>query len=302
LFATVYADPHDLGHQCWHLHDVLHPKHAPRLVAKIGNPIRQLYVRIDQAIGRLVDKAGPNATVFVFGGPGMESGYTANFLLDQILRRLEDPDDTDGLTYVDTVKKVYRKVAPPALRNRLASAVQKGEQKMLASDRRKRKCFAVPHNENSGAIRINMIGREQDGKIERADRRVFTDTLIADLKNIVNSDTGEPLVKDVVRVFDTCSGDKVDDLPDLLVIWHRPDLIRRIKSPKIGEIEAEYPGNRTGDHTPHTLYVVCGPGIEAGAKAEESSVIDVGYTLASLLGVPPQDMDGRAIPELVIDR
>lgn len=300
LFMTVYADPHDVGHQCWHLHDKTHPQYDAQLVAKIGDPVRKMYVQIDQAIGRLIEKAGPEATVIVFGGPGMESGYTANFLLDQILRRLEGPEGTKGLTYVDTLKKMYRMLVPTALRGKLAHVGQRREQKMLASDRRARKCFTVPHNENSGAIRVNLAGREPDGKVQPGPEcDAFVEALIRDLKEITNLETGEPLVKDVVRVSDHCEGEYLDELPDLLVIWHRPDPIRKIGSTKIGEIVAKYPGSRTGDHTPRALFFAQGPGIAPVGEVGETPVTDVACTVEELLGVSPKDRDGAAITEVV---
>lgn len=298
LFVTVYGEAHDVGHQCWHIRDPSHPLYDPQLSGMIGDPIKQTYIQIDSGIGRLIEKAGPAATVIVVGGLGMESGYTANFLLDQILRRLETGPGTDGLTYVDTLKKIYRAVAPPAVRNLLASLGQSGEQKMLATDRRARKCFAVPHNENAGAIRINLVGRELDGKVNPSDLDAYVDALTKDLKDIVNLETGDSLVKEIIRVSDLYTGDHLDDLPDLLVLWDRPKPIRKIGSPKIGEIEDEYPGNRTGDHTNRMLMVASGPGIVPAGQIFDTSVTDIGPTIGALLGVTTQDMDGKVIPQL----
>jgi predicted AlkP superfamily phosphohydrolase/phosphomutase len=300
LFMTVYADPHDVGHQCWHLHDKSHSQYDSEIVAQIGDPIKQMYVQIDQAIGRLMEKAGPDATTVIFGGPGMESGYTANFLVDQILRRLEGPEGAQGLTYVDSLKKLYRAVTPPSVRNRLAHLGQRSEQKMLASDRRGRKAFSVPHNENSGAIRINMAGREPGGQVQPGPEcDAYIAELTRNLKEIKNLETGEPLVKEVYRVSDQCNGDYLNDLPDLLVAWHRPNPIRKIGSPKIGEIEAKYPGSRTGDHTPNGLFFAQGPAIKEARQINEHTVMDISRTVEALLNVTPQDTDGQVISEFI---
>lgn len=298
LFMTVFADPHDLGHQCWHLHDPSHPQYDAQLVEVIGDPVRQTYIQIDRGIGRLIEKAGPGATVMILGGIGMESGYTANPVMDQILRRLENPVGAKGLTYVDTLKKVYRALAPPALRKRLARLGQRSEQKLLASDRRARKCFLVPNNDNCAAVRINLVGREPDGKVEPSELDAFIEGLTRDLKDIINLETGEPLVDEVVRLSEHCAGDHLDALPDLFVTWNRPKPIRKIGSPKIGEIETRYPGNRTGDHTKRMLLIASGPGITPAGQIFGTSVMDIGPTLGALLRVTTQDMDGGAIPEI----
>lgn len=299
LFMTVYADPHDVGHQCWHLHDPSHPRHDAALAKKIGDPLKNVYQAIDRDIEHLLRAAGPEATVIVFMGPGMGPGYTSNFLLDQILRRLESGPTNDGLTYVDTLKSVYRSVVPHSLRNRMRSTAERSEEAMLASDRRRRKFFVVPHNENSGAIKFNLIGREPDGKVRPgAEAEAVCDGLIKDLMEIVKLDTGEPLVEEVVRVREKYQGEHIDELPDLLVIWNRKTPITVFGSPKTGQIEVDYPGNRTGDHTPRGLFLACGPGISPRALSNKVSVMDVGATVMSWLGTTLPDVDGTAIPEL----
>ena len=63
-----------------------------------------------------------------------------------------------------------------------------------------RKCFAVPHNANAGAIRINLAGREKNGRIKPGEEyQALCDELERDLGDIVNLDTGQALVKEVVR-------------------------------------------------------------------------------------------------------
>jgi len=299
LFMTVYADPHDIGHQCWHLHDPSHPRHDAALAKKIGDPMKRVYAALDRDIARLIEAAGPEAKVIVFTGPGMGPGYTSNFLLDQILRRLESGPSSDGVTYVDTIKSVYRAVVPHSLRNRLRSTAERSEEAMLASDRRRRKFFVVPHNENSGAIKLNLVGREADGKVRPgAEADAVCGALIKDLMEIVKLDTGEPLVAEVVRVRDRYQGEHVDELPDLLVIWNRETPITAFGSPKIGEITVNYPGNRTGDHTPRGLFLACGPEIAPGALSNQVSVMDVGATVMSWLDASLPGADGTAIPAL----
>jgi predicted AlkP superfamily phosphohydrolase/phosphomutase len=299
LFMTVYADPHDVGHQCWHIHDSSHPKHDAALLRKIGDPLKKIYMAIDKDIGRLISEAGPDARVMVFTGPGMGPEYTANFLLDQILRRLDGEGSQKGRTYVDTLKSVYRAILPPAVRNRLRGMAERSEDAMLIADRSRRKYFAVPHNENSGAIRINLIGREASGKVNPGPER---DTLVEELTNelraIVNLDTGEPIVEEIVRVAETFKGEHVNDLPDLLVIWNRRDPISAIGSPKIGEIRANYAGGRTGDHTAHGLFFASGKGLSPAALPNRVSVMDIGMTICSWLDVAPEITDGSPIVEL----
>ena len=299
LFMTVYADSHDVGHQCWHIHDTSHPKHDAALKSEIGDPLKQIYMAIDKDVGRLISEAGPDARVMVFTGPGMGPGYTASFMLDQILRRLDGEGGEKGRTYVDTLKSVYRALLPPAVRNRLHHMAERSEDAMLIADRGRRKCFAVPHNENSGAIRINLVGREAKGQVNPGPEcDALCAALTNDLREIVNLDTGEPIVEEVVRVAETFKGEHVNDLPDLLVIWNRHDPISAVGSPKIGEIRSSYAGSRTGDHTPHGLFFASGKGLSPVALPNRVSVMDVGATICAWLDVTLEESDGSPIAEL----
>ncbi len=299
LFITVYADSHDVGHQCWHIHDPAHPWHDPSLLEKIGDPIKEVYVRIDAGIGSLVEQVGPETTVIVFAGLGMGPAYTGNFLLDQILRRLEYGPGSSGLTYVDTIKSIYRRMTPAGIRTHIRQFAQRREEALLAADRSRRQCFAVPHNENSGAIRINLVGREPNGKVNPGPEcDVFCEALTRDLMDLVNLDNGEPLVEEVVRVKDHFEGEYVDELPDLLAIWHRTGPISAVGSPKVGEIRQPYPGSQTGDHTPRGLFYAWGPNVHSGELSEPVSVMDIGATITALRGAAMPGADGKPIAQV----
>ncbi len=300
LFMTVYADPHDIGHQCWHIHDESYNEHDPALRAEIGDPVYEVYEAIDRSIGELIEAAGPDTTVFVFSGPGMGPGYTANPWLDQILRRIEFGHQKTDTTYVDTLKNIYRKVVPPIVRTHIKSFAERADESMSEAERANRKYFSVPHNENSGAIRINLKGREREGKVEPGEEYdSVCDEVISNLMAIKNLETGEPLVERVVKIRDEFHGPLMDNLPDLLAIWHRPKPINKIGSEKIGEIDFDYPGTRTGDHTPIAIYFALGPNVQPGHRTDTTDVLDVAPTIAAALGVSVVGLDGAPIPEVV---
>ena len=90
LLFTAFAEPHCIGHQCWHLRDPSHPMYDAETAAQIGDPVRDVYVAIDAAIGQIAAAAGNGTDVIVLSATGMCSNYGGNHLLDEILRRLED--------------------------------------------------------------------------------------------------------------------------------------------------------------------------------------------------------------------
>ena len=125
-----------------------------------------------------------------------------------------------------------------------------------------RLCFTTPNNDVYGGIRVNLVGREPQGRIHPgAEYEAFCEALRTDLLAFVNLDLGQPLVRRVLRTSDLYKGDGVQDLPDLLVEWERDAPISRIQSPKTGVIEEVFPGRRTGDHKPEGPPFRSGPGI-----------------------------------------
>jgi predicted AlkP superfamily phosphohydrolase/phosphomutase len=171
-----------------------------------------------------------------------------------------------------------------------------GKQKKAIADKSNRKCFQVPSTEAYGAIRINLIDREPHGKIQAGQEyEAFCEELIRDLSAIVNLNTGEPLIKNILRSEEIYQGKQPMGCPDLLIEWNRNAPISSIGSPKIGRIDKVYWDSRTGDHKPGGLFSILGPSIEPRKLEEPTSIIDFAPTIASLLGIKLSSSDGQIL-------
>ena len=299
LFLMTFDETHCVGHRTWHLHDPGHPLHDPGLVLQIGDPVRDVYIAIDAQIGQILERAGPETAVILFCGTGMGPNYSGNHLLDDILSRLEESRPTFGRVLLRPARMIWTKIVPPNLRARLRSKTIQVERALITSDWARRKSFAVPHNDISGAIRINMVGREPNGRVRPgAELEAFCAQLTRDLMELENLNTGKPLVEQVVRTADLFKGDHAGDFADLFVVWDRTGPVTTVGSPKIGKLTRAATGIRTGDHTPHGLFAAFTPGLAAGHREEPFSILDIAPTVASLLGVPLPDVEGKPIPEI----
>jgi len=301
LFMTVFGDSHCAGHQFWHIHEPSHPLHYPAMAASLGDPIKDIYVAIDDAVGRLVEQAGHNATVIVCAGPGMgPEYYSGNFLLDEILVRLEGRRATGGQKLFKAVKQTWR-MLPTVLRRRIGPRL--GDpvmERLLAPGRDKRKFYAVPHNSQTGGIRINLVGREPDGLVRAGEEyRRVCDQLTRDLLEVRSPETGAPIVKEVLHTADLYEGEYLEDLPDLHVVWNRAGPIFSATSSKVGTVAGTRMGYRTGDHTPDGMFLARGPKVTAGCAPEPVSAMDYAPTVAALLGVDLAGVDGRPISVIV---
>jgi predicted AlkP superfamily phosphohydrolase/phosphomutase len=161
-----------------------------------------------------------------------------------------------------------------------------------------RKCFKVPNNELYGGIRFNLVGREPRGQLHGGQLDAWFEQLREDLLELVNVETGGPVVRDVIRTDAVYDRHELDNLPDALVDWHRSDPVRSVGSPKLGTISGEYRGIRSGDHRPTGLLFVRGAGVVPGPLDDAVTIVDIGASIAARLGVDLGDVDGRPDPRL----
>jgi len=299
LFMIGFGESHCVGHQCWHVHDPSHPKHDPALLKGIGDPIRDVYIALDGAVGRLLEYAGRETTVLLQCSHGMSAHYDATYLLDEVLRRLEGRPAPPARTFLDRARKLWKKL-PLSFTERFATIARAVNRMPDVEDRSGRLCFVVPTNANSAGVRLNLAGREPNGKIRpgrEADE--FIARLIADLQELTEPSDGRCLVKEVLRSRDAFPGEHSDLLPDLFIRWNRDTPITGVSSPKIGTlIELDHSTRRTGDHRPGGLFFLRGPGVQPDVQLPPANDEDIAPTLAAFLGVDLPNVDGHPILRL----
>jgi predicted AlkP superfamily phosphohydrolase/phosphomutase len=312
LFVSVLAEAHCTGHQLWSVHDTTHPWHDPATRDRIGDPIAEMYARLDASVADHLQRSAPGTTVYVHLSHGMGPRYDGTHLLDDILRRLAVPPHAGARQVVRgtasaTIGQLARRRpggwTAAALRKRHARCGEPPDlgpdPEPVGGDRATRPWFAIPNNMVCGAVRLNVIGREPSGVLAPgAAIDAACDRLARWLREVVNADTGEPLVTEVMRTESVYERRHGDALPDLLVEWNRRTPVERVWSPRIGLVERAATHWRTGDHTDRGLLLARGPGIEPGPRGA-TGVVDVGTTIAAAAGVTLDDVDGRPVPSLV---
>jgi predicted AlkP superfamily phosphohydrolase/phosphomutase len=307
LFLTVFNDPQCAGHQFWHLHDPEHPKFDRRMAHALGDPVRDVYSAIDAAMGSIIEAAGPETAVLVYGSHGMGPNYGGTFLLDEVLRRVEAARlPLAGLrrraasaarwVWEHTPFRLGKLPGPVAqrLRDQLGAALPTLD---VSGTRR---CFQVPNNDAWGAIRVNLVGREPAGRVRPgAEYDRFCAQLAQDLRDLVDADSGRPFVRRIVRTDEVYPRRPDDDLPDLLIEWQHDRPIGAVTSPLVGTVRGRYTGVRTGDHRPDGWVIACGPVRAAGTIQRQLEVEDLAPTIAALLGVALEGVDGKPARELL---
>jgi predicted AlkP superfamily phosphohydrolase/phosphomutase len=298
LALVASSDLHCTGHHLGHVNDRGHPRYSPRLEAALGEPLRDCYRAFDRALGTIMSSVGPDTTVMFYGSHGMGPSYSGTGLLDRILLRLDKGRPGSSHRSLRGHLRNAWKSVPEELRGHLRPlrrhfrGVLRPPQ--LMGSQQDRRFFEVYANNATGGVRLNLRGREGSGTVEPDEAEDVIRFLIDEISKIVNSETGEPLVEDVIATGDWYQGPHVGRMPDLLVRWNRSAPIRSIRSDAIGELSHEYLDNRTGDHTPEGFCVISGPGVEPGVEAEAVRTADFAPSIAACFGRELQSHDGRA--------
>jgi predicted AlkP superfamily phosphohydrolase/phosphomutase len=324
LFMQVFSEAHCVGHQCWHLHDPNHPAHDPQSLVDVADPLQRVYQAIDGGVGEILSDAG-DCPVVLFTSHGMAHWYGLQSLLPDILVRLgvSQPESTTDHAaaaesrFVAAATWLWHHL-PRSLRLRLAGAREllgpkttPNDQAGIGVDPTRSRCFHHRHGLAVAGIRLNVAGREPDG-ILRAGQEVdeFCRSLSADLLDIIDERSGEPFVKNVLRVKELYEGPRLADLPDLVVefndatptgstaVGEGQGATIRISSPKIGVLEGRNHYGRTGEHRRDGLLLVAGPDMEPGTFTGPISVLDLAPTWAAMFGQTLPMAEGSAIEEL----
>ena len=274
LFLTVFKECHCIGHEFWHSVNADHERHHECLNTTIPDPVRHVYRKLDAAIGELVKQADDNTAVMIFSGLGMHANYTAEHCLDDILLRLEQA------------------IPPPLLENIRALPQLTGCAEFSAE----RLMIQIPHNEMSGAIKLNIaqpnggLSEEQSTTVEQ-----WYQWLEKALLALVNPNNGQAIVKQVIRSDQCFLGDRRNMLPDVFVVWQRSASINAVASDDVGVLNSTPPVFRSGNHIADGFYMMAGSMIDARGQGQTVSITDLGPTIAALLGSKAHFTDGQSM-------
>jgi predicted AlkP superfamily phosphohydrolase/phosphomutase len=324
LFVQVFTEGHCAGHQGWHLHDPGAPGWDAATVATTGDPLREVYVAIDEAIGDVLADVDRRTLVVLLASHGMSYRLGAQFLLPDLLVRLgaaapPPPATDDRSRWLATAMAHGWALTPAALKRPVRAAREhlrrwsdeRSWPRPLPAHASAGRCFVVDNGLVVGSIRLNLAGREPRGRLMPTDAPDFCRELSRALLDVVDVDSGQPIVARVTPTDTLYRGPSRARLPDLLVEWSEARPLGsatvgagrgasvRLSSGRIGVLEGINRYCRSGDHRREGFFVAVGPGLEPGRMAQTVSIMDFAPTLARLLGVELPAAAGRPIPRLL---
>lgn len=321
FFLVVFGECHPAGHYFWHFHDPTYVAHPERGPGELGHALRDVYVALDRAVGELMQSIDDDTVVCLVSGDGMGPNYSGSHLLVPLLERmrlLNDPgaaDEADrergrarrdllgtlrGLVPKSARVAISRTLLPRSVNERLS---MRWKTAGIAWDRTR--AFTI-ENANEGYIRINLEGREPQGRVGPGDEYgQLCDLLHATAADLTNPANGRRAAHAVYRTDDIFRGPCRSHMPDVIVVWDPEALVTtELSSERTGVVRGEQPGFATtpyytGNHRPNAFAALAGPGVPRGRTLEGASILDLAPSILRYFGVdPPAHMDGRVLDEI----
>lgn len=292
FFMVVFGESDTVAHHFWMFHDPESPRHQEGF----EHAIAQVYGRLDEAVGRLVDAAGGDVTVGVvsdhgFGGAGTGVVHLNNWLAENGYLAFSGGGESwlkrAALTLVPDAWRgaLFRRLRGMA--SRAESASRFGGIDWTQTTAWSEELNYFP------SIRVNLRGREPEGQVDPAEYGAFCERLCADLRS------WEPIAH-AWRRDELYDGPYVDRAPDMileLALEHgySHSCLRARGGAAFRRLGPhEYLGGKergmNGNHRPTGVLFLSKPSPAGYARLE-----DVAPTVLAEMGVPAPPMDGASL-------
>ncbi len=306
LAVVVFVTPDRIQHGLWHCLGVDGP------VAPGDEPTRDrihaIFARLDSAVKRLVDAAGPDANVVIMSDHGF-GPLKARVDLNNLLADFGLFAFKGGRRLVDTVGK--RLHAMGLRRSHLATALRtlgasggfvdrlEGGNRLQGAgsvtDWGRTKAFCLMTN----GIFVNLAGREPEGIVSPRDYEALRDEIIERLGDVRDPHSGQRIIFRAQRREEVYSGPYLEYAPDV-VITEFDERYHFHFFPYSHYTRAfNPPGRATGNHAYEGILLGAGPDLRTGPMPQ-ARIVDVMPTLCALLGLEiPAEVDGRVLEGFV---
>ncbi|MFY9578046.1 MAG: alkaline phosphatase family protein [Gaiellaceae bacterium] len=295
------------GHMLWDLSQVEADKLDNRTRMTLERGLADLYIQIDEGIGRILAALPGDADLIVTSPMGMAENASRVDLLPGMLEAVLSRNGATRARPAESRTERFlwqlRASIPAGARAKVAAALHgplTREVTMRLSsfgvDWSKTPAFLLP-SDHFGQVRLNIRGRERDGIVEPGDADALSDEICGGLLTFRDPD-GQPAVISVDRSQDLIGeGRPLRSLPDLIVRWSdRPSArVSHVDSSRYGEVRRTGSGSgRSGGHRPDAWAVVV-PGPSADAASGPGRVVDIASTVCSVLGVQSEALAGTPL-------
>lgn len=152
------------------------------------------------------------------------------------------------------------------------------------------KTTAYARSVTSNGIYIHVSKRPGEPGVPRDQYDQFRDEMIEKLKLITDPQTGQPVIKDILKKEEAFAGEHNEQAPDLTLVMRDHSFVSILnKQPIVCPRPVV-----EGTHYPAGVFLAGGPGIRQGVRLSQLSILDVAPALLYSLGLDvPEDFEGR---------
>jgi predicted AlkP superfamily phosphohydrolase/phosphomutase len=264
--------------------------------------IEELWIHIDQRIGGLVDRAGPESHTVIFSDHGFTdlkgALYVNEYLGEDYIQRKSEVRMGKRTKTERLVTLAGRLHLTPLLK-RLASKerLRQLQRQTLEAELDRRSFFdwdaTRVYCSGEGPVYINRGLVKNDEEYE-----ALRTELKERLEGLVHPETGERVVDRVYRREEVYHGPHLGKAPDMIIL---PRLGYEIVANVTPEGDVWSTGGLhhnewMGVHRMEGILILSGPEVREGARIEGADIIDLAPTVLALMRFPvPTDMDGKVL-------
>jgi predicted AlkP superfamily phosphohydrolase/phosphomutase len=156
-----------------------------------------------------------------------------------------------------------------------------------------------------GNIYINVEGREPAGIVQpNEEYDQLRNEIIKKLEQLADPVTGEVVIKKIHKREELYHGPHLENAPDLIIEWRDYAYWGRGRydnQAPVFEKQRKFDFSAqplTGSHRPEGILILQGDNVHNDQQISNAKIVDLAPTILSLLGIrPPENMDGRILIE-----
>jgi len=321
LFSLVFTVTDQVQHAFWHcLPGADVPDGYEEHPLRFGNAILDIYRRVDEMLGQLLERADRDTTVVIMSdhgaGPLHRWVQLNKWLAQEGFLQFIDDGATLGIgqssrpKIVKNLAKAYKRYISPEMRKRIRTWLDKRFDRLRAAVESQMFVSGVDWSKTQayslgacGNIYVNLQGREPSGVVPQSAYEQLRNKIIDHLYTLADQETGQKLVRIAHRREDLYQGSYLENAPDIVIEWSDYRYWGRgrfdINSPSVLEARHHHDFSElpvTGTHRPEGIFLVYGAGVHHGKEIEGAHITDVAPTILYLLNQPiPREMDGHLL-------
>jgi predicted AlkP superfamily phosphohydrolase/phosphomutase len=254
-----------------------HPEYARLSKEPLGEKVRDVYRRLDEGLGRLVDRTRSDDLVLFMSDHGFQ-GCTGAVNMDRLLEHFGFLEFSRSSAVLGPLqwgpmrslaRRVYDRLGLHG-KVRLPTAV----------DWAKTRAYTSVHSTGEG-ISVNLAGREPDGVVDPGDYERVRDDVAERVASFTDPGTGKRPVARIWRREEVFKGKHADDAPDLLLqaapqysLTHARSFVER----------ADW---LSGDYRVEGVLAAAGPRVDRQNFPDTAALVDLAPTILAAAEVAP---------------